>query len=63
MCPKEKSEANQIKTSSKNIIEQMVDGIVGTNSNKNAEKEKRSRLSGRAWESLIFMDDDNEKDI
>lgn len=63
MCPEEKTETEQTTENSKNIIEQMVDGIVGANSNKNAKKEIRSRLSGRAWEFLMFMDDDEETEL
>lgn len=45
-----------------NIIEQMVDGIVGKESPQPTEREKeiRNNLSGRAWEYLMFMDDDDE---
>ena len=63
MCPEEKTETEQTTESSKNIIEQMVDGIVGANSDKNVKKETRSRLSDRAWESLMFMDDDKETEL
>lgn len=45
-----------------NIIEQMVDGIVGKASETPTEREKeiRQNLAGRAWEYLMFMDDDDE---
>lgn len=45
---------------SDNIIEQMVDGIVGKRSINPSEKEieVRKKLSGRALEYLMFMDDD-----
>lgn len=49
---------------SKNIIEQMVDGIVGkgTPNPTDKENEMRSRLAGRAAEYFMFMDDDEEQD-
>lgn len=45
-----------------NIIEQMVNGIVGKASETPTEREKeiRQNLAGRAWEYLMFMDDDDE---
>lgn len=45
-----------------NIIEQMVDGIVGKQSETTTEREKgiRQHLAGRALEYLMFMDDDDE---
>ena len=47
---------------SKNIIRQMVDGIMGKESkNPNQrEKEIRRQLSGRALEYLMFLDDEEE---
>ena len=47
---------------SKNIIEQMVDGIVGkeTPNLTDKEKETRKHLVGRAAEYFMFMDDDEE---
>ena len=52
--------AEQIESNSKNIIEQMVDGIVGKEKEKPTEREKeiRRNLSGRALEYLMFADDD-----
>ena len=43
-----------------NIIEQMVNGIVGKESENPTEREKeiRKQLAGRALEYLIFADDD-----
>ena len=40
----------------------MVDGIVGKASETPTEREKeiRQHLTGRAWEYLMFMDDDDE---
>lgn len=44
-----------------NIIDQMVDGIVGRSENPTErEKENRQHLAGRALEYLMFMDDDDE---
>lgn len=45
-----------------NMIEQMVDGIVGKQSETPTEREKeiRQNLAGRAWEYLMFIDDDDE---
>ena len=45
-----------------NIIEQMVDGIVGKQSETPTKREKeiRQHLAGRALEYLMFMDDDDE---
>ena len=45
---------------SANIITQLVDGIAGKESENATEKEKgtRKRLSGRALEYLMFMDDE-----
>ena len=47
---------------SDNIIDQMVDGIVGKQKPNPSEREKeiRQKLSGRALEYLMFMDDDDE---
>lgn len=52
--------AEQIESNSKNIIEQMVDGIVGKEKENPTEREKeiRRNLSGRALEYLMFADDD-----
>lgn len=52
--------AEQIESNSKNIIEQMVDGIVGKEKENPTEraKEIRRHLSGRALEYLMFADDD-----
>ena len=52
--------ADQIESNSKNIIEQMVDGIVGKEKENPTEREKeiRRNLSGRALEYLMFADDD-----
>lgn len=49
-----------IESYSKNIIEQMVDGIVGKEKENPTEREKeiRRHLSGRALEYLMFADDD-----
>lgn len=49
---------------SKNIIEQMADGIVGkeTPNFTDKEKETRKHLAGRAAEYFMFMDDDEEQD-
>lgn len=45
---------------SANIITQLVDGIAGKESENTTEKEKetRKRLSRRALEYLMFMDDE-----
>lgn len=63
---KEKAEAGteQKNQKTKNIVDQMVDGIVGVTSENpsEAEKDRRFRLSGRAWEFMMFMDD-KETDI
>lgn len=61
---KQKSAANKtadIKPAD-NIIEQMVDGIAGKKSETPTEREKeiRQHLAGRAWEYLMFMDEDDE---
>ena len=47
-------------TAENNIIEQMVDGIVGKENENPTEREKEIRkyLAGRALEYLIFADDD-----
>lgn len=52
--------AEHIKANSKNIIEQMFDGIVGKEKENPTEREKeiRRNLSGRALEYLMFADDD-----
>lgn len=52
----------ELKTNSKNIIKQMVDSIVGKESENpsKSETEIRKRLSGRALEYLMFTDDDND---
>ncbi|MCB6570565.1 hypothetical protein LI142_13760 [Eubacterium limosum] len=49
---------------SKNIIEQMVDGIVGKETPNFTDKEKEIRkyLAGRAAEYFMFMGDDEEQD-
>lgn len=56
-----KSETEPLKSNSNNIIEQMVDGIVGKEKENPSEREQeiRRHLSGRAWEYLMFMDDDD----
>ncbi|MBQ9976277.1 MAG: hypothetical protein IJP16_07175 [Clostridia bacterium] len=50
----------KLKTSSENIVEQMVNGIVGKESENPSKRETeiRKNLSGRALEYLMFMDDD-----
>lgn len=55
-----KTTNEQIKPNSNNIIEQMVYGIVGKESENPTERETeiRRQLSGRAWEYLMFMDDE-----
>lgn len=42
------------------LVEQLVDGIAGKETDNPSEKdiEMRRRLSGRAWEYLMFMDDE-----
>lgn len=52
--------AEQIESNSKNMIDQMVDGIVGKEKENPTEREKeiRRNLSGRALEYLMFADDD-----
>ena len=62
---KEKAETGAKQVNSKNIIDQMVDGIAGISSENPTEaaKDRRYRLSGRAWEFMMFMDDDDETDI
>ena len=51
----------KLKTSSENIVEQMVDGIVGKKSENSSERgiEIRKNLSGRALEYLMFMDEND----
>ena len=51
----------KLKTSSENIVEQMVNGIVGKESENLTEREIeiRKNLSGRALEYLMFMDEDD----
>lgn len=53
-------EARKYITPTENIVEQMVNGIVGkkTENLTDREKEIRKNLSGRAWEYLMFMDDE-----
>lgn len=55
-----KQETNESENADKNIVSQLVDGIMGKESEQPTEKEKelRSRLSGRALEYLMFMDDE-----
>ena len=42
------------------LVEQLVDGIAGKETDNPSENdiEMRRRLSGRAWEYLMFMDDE-----
>lgn len=51
-----------MSSKSNNLIEQMVDGIMGKEKPNASEREKeiRKRLSGRALEYLMFADDDEE---
>ena len=51
--------AAEIMTASSTVVEQMVNGIVGPEKENptRQEKETRERLSGRALEYLMFMDD------
>ncbi len=49
---------------SDDVVKQLVDGILGKESENPAEKEKetRKRLSGRALEYLMFMDEEDDID-
>lgn len=51
---------NRNDVSNDNMVKQLVDGIAGKESENTTEKEKetRKRLSGRALEYLMFMDDE-----
>lgn len=54
---------NEPNKDKRDIVTQMVDGIVGKESENPTEKEKelRKRLSGRALEYLMFLDDDEDE--
>ncbi len=54
---------NEPSKDKRDIVTQMVDGIVGKESENPTEKEKelRKRLSGRALEYLMFLDDDEDE--
>lgn len=54
------TKAEDAITNSVNVVEQMVNGIVGKESENPTKREKeiRKNLSGRALEFLMFMDDD-----
>ena len=56
-----------VKEKKRDIVTQLVDGIIGkekdlpkTTGEKAQHEETRQRLSGRAWEYLMFMDDEDE---
>lgn len=51
------------KKENRDIVTQMVDGIMSKESENITEKEKeiRKRLSDRAFEYLMFLDDDEDE--
>ncbi len=54
---------NEPNKDKRDIITQMVDGIVGRESENPTEREKeiRKHLAGRAWEYFMFLDDDEDE--
>lgn len=58
---KDKKIEDTVTYTSKNVIHQMVDSIVGKERENPTERDKeiRRQLSGRACEYLMFMDDDD----
>lgn len=55
------TKAEDAITNSVNVVEQMVNGIVGKASETHSKRETelRKNLSGRAWEFLMFTDDND----